>query len=481
MTLRARLLSGLGLLVLAAVASSGWLILKVAQRELFVAQEIDARDTGERLMRLLAATMVEGGVALDDPAATARAKLVTSEWIARGVVRDISLSKDGVALVGHIRPDDVLGSVVGNAVVRRDGDSISVFGGIAGSRGDRAAVRMSLPGEDLIGRAIERAGWLVALAALLCAAAVSLFGAVYVDRIALAIVQLAAAARHVASGDLGGAALPEAPDGGGDELQRLARDFNEMTTALRRERATVTTQRDTLVAQEKLATVGRLAAGVAHEIGNPLAAIIGFADMLRSDDGETQAERRLSSVDRADALIRIHGEAVRIQAIIREMLDYSRPPTASLEAVDLREAASHAVSLLRQQPRFRDVDVETAWSDALPKVLGERARVEQILVNLLLNAADALNGRGRVRIVGSSNDAGLTLAVEDGGPGVPATDRDKIFDPFFSTKDAGHGTGLGLSVSQAIASAMGASLSLDGDHQPGARFVLFFPRDRFTG
>lgn len=479
MKLRTRLLSGLALLVLAAVASSGWLILEVAQRELMVAQEVDARSTGERLMHLLAASLGPQAGALDDAESKERIRRVTSEWIARGLVREVTVSKDGRAVVGSVSPDDALGAVTPRPLVRRRGDVIWVYGAIAGPRGDRATVRLSLPGEDLIGRAIERAGLLAVLAALLCAAAVSVFGAFFIDRIARSIGELAAAARRVASGDLEGAPLLSSPRG--DELQHLAADFNEMTAALRRERATVHAQRGTLVAQEKLATVGRLAAGVAHEIGNPLAAIIGFADMLRSDEEETQPARKLSEPDRTAALARIHGEAVRIQGIIRELLDYSRPPDAKPEPMALGDAVANAVSLLRPQPRFRGVEVEIACPDTLPRVLGVEARVEQILVNLLLNAADAMDGSGRIRIVGAESVEGVAVLVEDDGPGVAAVDRDKIFDPFFSTKDTGKGTGLGLSVSQAIARAMGAELTLDATFTGGARFVLSFPRARVAG
>ncbi|MEO6950442.1 MAG: ATP-binding protein [Polyangia bacterium] len=474
MTLRARLLVGLGLLVLTAVASSGWLVLRVTRHELSLAQEADARTTGESLLHLLSTTAAETGAPLEDPRTRDRLVAMATEWRARGVVRDLIIVKDGQMIVGTATLDDRIGVVVDAIMVRRDGDSIRVVGAIRGARGDRAAARLSLPGEDLIARAVARARWLVALAALLCAGAVLLFGALWVDRVAGAVAQLAHAARLVARGELDGVKLQESASH--DELSALTADFNEMTSALRRQRDLVAAQADTLVAQEKLATVGRLAAGVAHEIGNPLAAISGYADMLRSDDHETDPARRIDPADRTAALERILGESARIQTIIRELLDYSRPAPQLLEQVALADVVERAIALVRPQPRFRDVIVERRDLE-LPTIAAMPSRLEQIVVNLLLNAADAMEGKGTVVVEGRATDASIELAIEDTGPGIPLVDRSKVFDPFFTTKSPGQGTGLGLSISLSIAQAGGADLRL-AEHQEGhgARFVLSFPR-----
>lgn len=477
MTLRARLLLGLGLLVLTAVASSGWLVLRVARHELSVAQEVDARTTGESLLQILSTAAAASGAPLEDARTRERLVTLAAEWRTRGVVRDLTIAKDGQVIVGEATVDDRIGAVVDELLVKRDGDSIRVVGAVKGARGDRAAARLSLPGEDLIARAVARARWLVALAALLCAGVVLLFGAFWVDRVASSVAQLAQAARRVARGELDGAQL--AVDTTGDELSALTADFNEMTIALRRQRELVTTQADTLVAQEKLATVGRLAAGVAHEIGNPLAAISGYADMLRADEHETDPTRRIDASDRTAAFDRILGESIRIQAIIRELLDYSRPAPQSPERVALVDVVERAIALVRPQPRFRDVVVERGGLDLdLPLVSAMPSRLEQVVVNLLLNAADAMHGKGTITVEGTVAENTVELAIEDSGPGVPEHHRAKIFDPFFSTKDPGQGTGLGLSISLSIAQAGGADLRLAGQREGrGARFVLSFPRD----
>jgi signal transduction histidine kinase len=222
-----------------------------------------------------------------------------------------------------------------------------------------------------------------------------------------------------------------------------------------------------MVAQEKLATVGRLAAGVAHEVGNPLAAVIGYADLLLSDEPPDGPRR--------DALARIRRETERISGIVADLLDYSRPVTGTVEPVRLDTTAEAAVSLLGPQSRFREVVVENRIAPSLPPAAAAGSRLLQVLINLLLNAADAMDGAGSIVLDGREVGGALELSVRDNGPGVPAEIGDRIFDPFYTTKDPGQGTGLGLAIARSIARAYGGDLWLASD-APGATFVVRLPR-----
>jgi signal transduction histidine kinase len=286
---------------------------------------------------------------------------------------------------------------------------------------------------------------------------------VFVRRVTEPLAQLSQAVRRVAEGDL---EAPVKVEHTGDEMERLVESFNKMVGSLRE-------RREQVVAQEKLATVGRLAAGVAHEIGNPLAAVLGYVDLLIPD--EKDAEKR-------DMLERIRKETGRIRDIVADLLDYSRPRAEAPEAVVLSEVVEGALSLVKPQPRFRGVTVETRLDGGLPAVSASAPRITQILINLFLNAGDAMGGEGKVIVEARvlEGEGGVALLVSDTGPGVPEADRERIFDPFFTTKEPGKGTGLGLAVSRSIAHAFGGDLLLARGAVPGATFVLQLKRWRGT-
>ncbi len=239
---------------------------------------------------------------------------------------------------------------------------------------------------------------------------------------------------------------------GPSELSALARAFNQMTSSL-------AAQREQLIRSEKLASVGQLAAGVAHEIGNPLAAILGYVDILRADAAGTGA---LPEAERRDALDRVKAETQRINRIIRDLLEYSRPSHEEPSLIDPLAVVRSAQALLAPQARLREVRMTvTPEAGPWPAVMVSQGRMTQVLVNLLLNAADAMSGKGQVAITCESAAGRVRIAVSDEGPGIGRELRRKVFDPFFTTKPPGQGTGLGLSISRAIVETYGGTLELD--------------------
>ncbi len=249
-----------------------------------------------------------------------------------------------------------------------------------------------------------------------------------------------------------------------EERARLAAKVQELEATNRR----LAEAREGLLRSERLASVGRLAAGIAHEVGNPLGAIGGYAELARARlaDGGTDP----AAVE--DFLRRIGVEAGRIDAIVRDLLDFARPPSPALGPVSVAGALDAAARLARVQARFRDVTLEVDLPSGLPPVRAEGRRMEQLFLNLLLNAGDAMAGAGRVRVAGRLEAGQVIVDVDDTGPGIAPEARPRVFDPFFTTKEPGQGTGLGLAVCHGILESFGGAIEVGEAPGGGARFTL---------
>ncbi|NOY92553.1 MAG: HAMP domain-containing protein [Deltaproteobacteria bacterium] len=289
---------------------------------------------------------------------------------------------------------------------------------------------------------------------------------------------LTQAASRVASGNL----EVDVPERGAGEVARLARAFNLMSEQLAADRAALEekiaelerTTRELAQAQEqvlrseRLASVGRLSAGVAHEIGNPLAAVRGLLEIAADEE---------DAGERSEYLSRAQAETDRISRIIRELLDFARqgveraPESAS---ADLHAVVVDAVRLA--SARGEQVSFAIDAPADLPAARIEPDRALQVVLNLLLNAADALDGQGHVRIaVEREDEASLRLVVEDDGPGIPERVLGQIFEPFVTTKPVGQGTGLGLAVCHTLITQVGGRIDAENLPDGGARFELHLP------
>jgi signal transduction histidine kinase len=275
---------------------------------------------------------------------------------------------------------------------------------------------------------------------------------------------------------------PDVPvDRGGPLLSRLSGALGRLTAALRREQATtrrqladlqaanaqLTRAQMELVAAERLATVGKLAAGVAHEVGNPLSGILGYLSLAQA--------RARSDPQLVDFLQRIDSEVQRIDQIVRGLLDLGRQRAAAgPEPVSVGAVARSCARLLSKGPDFARVEVAVEVGEGLT-VRAESGALAQVLINLLINAAQAMGGEGRIQVRAEAREGALALVVEDGGPGIPEEILPRIFEPFFTTKEAGRGTGLGLAISQHLVAGMGGSLAAENRAGGGARFTVVLP------
>ncbi|GEL70621.1 sensor histidine kinase [Myxococcus virescens] len=268
------------------------------------------------------------------------------------------------------------------------------------------------------------------------------------------------------------------PTQGGTLVSRIQRSLQRMAEALREEqaltRAQMTSLRESnaqlartqteLVASERMATVGRLAAGVAHEVGNPLAGILGYVALARA---------KADTPELKDFLKRIDHEVQRIDQIIRGLLDLGRPGTTSLGPVEVAAVVETCVRLVRAAPELSGVTVSLELEPGL-LARADPGPLSQIVINLLLNAAQAMGGQGRVRVSTRRTADEVRLLVEDGGTGIPDDVMPRLFEPFFTTKGR-EGTGLGLAVSLRLAQIMGGRLEAENAQGGGARFTVCLP------
>lgn len=197
-----------------------------------------------------------------------------------------------------------------------------------------------------------------------------------------------------------------------------------------------------LAAAEKLAATGQIASGLAHEVGNPIGIIIGFAELLPRE-GKTGDYRE-----------KILAEANRIRNLIRQLLDLARPSKPTLARTDLRKIITETRSLLQGHPSFKGVEWEVDVNGAAPAAWADGPALKQVLVNVLLNAADAMPNGGRIKIEGLEEDGQCRLSISDTGEGIPPDKIDAIWRPFYTTKPGSKGSGLGLAICKRLVEQM---------------------------
>lgn len=276
---------------------------------------------------------------------------------------------------------------------------------------------------------------------------------------------------------------------GGAELARLADSFNVMSSALLNKDRQVAEQvtalekanlelrqaRQQAIHSEKMASIGLLAAGMAHEVGTPLAAIMGYAELLTGDEPDGSAIH--------DYARRISQECARIDRIVRGLLDFSRPRTTNLEPVDISRVVRDSIELLEQQGVFKQIRVATYFEKNLLPALADSHLIQQVLINLLLNSRDAMPDGGKINIrvtKGDSIPSGqprecVRVEVLDNGVGIQPEDIDSIFEPFFTTKPPGRGTGLGLAISARVIEGLGGKITVRSTVGKGSCFILWLP------
>ncbi len=226
-----------------------------------------------------------------------------------------------------------------------------------------------------------------------------------------------------------------------------------------------------LVQSEKIGSVGRMAAGVAHEINNPLAGVLIYSELLK-ENLQDQPEL-LSDVEQ------VIEQTLRCKKIVAELLEFSRQSVGKATSFSLEDLINKCLSLLMKQAAFHDILVIKEMEAGLPMIVGDMGQLQQVFTNLFINAADAMGSKGKLTISTSfeSKDSRIVVKISDTGPGIPAALQDKIFDIFYTTKPVGKGTGLGLSISQNIVNLHGGTLRFECPEGGGTTFIIELPID----
>jgi signal transduction histidine kinase len=245
-----------------------------------------------------------------------------------------------------------------------------------------------------------------------------------------------------------------------EEVDRYVQSLEEANRALQE-------ARQETIRSEKMASIGLLAAGMAHEIGTPLAAIMGYTGVL-SDELAADAEK-------SDYLRRISRETERIDRLVRDLLDYARPGRGEKTPIDLQPFLTDLLGMLAGQGVFKKLQLVTEIEPDLPSLCLDRHKLMQVLINLIINARDAMPRGGELRVRAAATEGGVILTIGDSGEGIPEENREKIFEPFFTTKEPGQGTGLGLAISARLVESFGGSIGVASMTGEGSTFTVRLP------
>lgn len=282
--------------------------------------------------------------------------------------------------------------------------------------------------------------------------------------------------QRIGGGDLGHRAQVEYEN----EIGQLATAFNQMVTRLTEKQQdlekTIIKLKHTqaeLVNTEKLASVGRIAAGVAHEIGNPLTSVLGHTEILHK---KLKRKRLKDGEVLLDLVERMRKETERINRIIKDLLQFSKPPSAYVEDIKVNQLIRDSLNLLKIQEKFQDIDFTLSLKDNLSPAKGDNDHLQQVFLNILINAADAMPDGGSIYIRTKEDKRWVVIAIKDTGMGIPAAELDKIFDPFYTTKSPDKGTGLGLSISLKIIDEFGGKLQVKSKDGKGSEFTIYLQK-----
>ena len=254
-----------------------------------------------------------------------------------------------------------------------------------------------------------------------------------------------------------------------DEIGLLADSFNEMSRKMADDIKQLQQLNEQLIRTEKLAAMGTLAAGVAHEVNNPLAAISSLIQMMQSKGGlddKTMENLKL-----------IQTQIQRITQVTKDMMDFARVRPAAKSLVDVAGIIEKSLRLASFDKSFQKLKIGKLFSENLPKVLADADQLQQVFLNLFLNARDALPEGGELFIETTTGNSEVRIAITDNGVGIKSEDVQKIFDPFFTTKPTGKGTGLGLAVCYGIITAHGGKIEVVSNNSHGTTFSIALPAE----
>jgi signal transduction histidine kinase len=289
--------------------------------------------------------------------------------------------------------------------------------------------------------------------------------AVYLSRrVDAPLLALEQSMKRISRGELGA----EVETHAANEIGSLADSFNNMSRELARRSEELDLKNQQLVQSEKMSAIGELSAGLAHEVKNPMVGIVGFAQLGQESTSLEEAREYFKLID---------SDAQRANGILQNLLEFARPPDVEEEVLEFNQVVAGAVRLTAHQLQLNGVRVHVEYADGLPKVKGNGNQLRQVLLNLMMNASQAMEGQKdkHLYVQTKGGDAGAQVTVRDVGPGIEPAAQARIFEPFFTTKPRGKGTGLGLSVSRSIIEAHRGEIRVESELGKGATFFIRLP------
>ncbi len=303
------------------------------------------------------------------------------------------------------------------------------------------------------------------------------------SRIIKPLHKMVAATKSIANGDLS----HKVEIRSSDELGYLAESFNSMIDNLKEanrkllewgktlekkveERTKELTAMQThLVQSEKLASLGKLAAGIAHEINNPLGGILIYSHLLLEDTKKNSPHY--------ENLRKIVKETSRCKDIVKGLLEFARPKEPEMSSVDINEIVEKSLSIVERQVLFQNIKIKRNYDSNLPRTIADGGQLQQVFTNIIINAAEAMDGKGTLTLTTQLDDDGKNIRISfaDTGHGMSEEDKRRIFEPFFTTKEVGKGTGLGLSISYSIIQKHEGKIDVDSEQGKGLTFAVTIP------
>lgn len=278
------------------------------------------------------------------------------------------------------------------------------------------------------------------------------------------IRMLKEATEAIAAGNLDYKLSPDKISG----FDMLDEAFNYMSKSLKDHDEKLHKAHEQLAKTERLTALGEMAAGVAHEINNPLGGILLYSNLVLEDVPQDSPAR--------ENMEKIIYQTNRCKGIVQNLLDFARTPTGDMLPLSINDVISTSLNLVKDQSMFHGIEIKTTFAGDLPEVIGDRARLEEVFLNLFINAADAMKGKGTLTITSRlSRSNSVRITVSDTGEGISKEHLPHIFEPFFTTKEPGRGTGLGLSIVYGIIRKHNGFIDAESELGKGTTFVIFLP------
>lgn len=475
--LRTEIVLNITVLMIAATALIGFVVLKVSEQAAF-----DQKNKSAMVILNSIQNSLKYADAESRPANLSSIQRVIDIFMGSGGISAILVVDRDMRIVAHsshgevgkLHAEDALARAIKGRNVTSDisGGFVTITSPLLLQGAVFGGIRITLSSSD-IREAAGKSQRLILFYVILNSVILIVFASALLSRtIARPIDELVRVTEAIADGDMNQRVKVKRLN----EIGLLAESLNRMAGKLREGRnvledniRTLKAAQDEVIRAEKMASVGRLAAGLAHEIGNPVGAILGYTNILQKEaNGE----------DQADYLARIEMEVQRINRIVRGLLDYARPGEFKPTEVSVNDIIKSSLDLVSSQKGFERIEVKTHLTDT-PMAKADPHQLQQVLINLFINASDAMPEGGHLTVESGvrrqASGEFLEISVADTGTGMGDEEIKRIFDPFYTTKEPGKGTGLGLAICQRIIESFGGKVEVTSRKGEGSIFKIILP------